>query len=84
MFNAFSNLMNHVGIFGSGKHSLFMCLHMYVQIYMQTYVVTVIYIARSQLDVANFLHGDSVRYEKQSKALQSMIFLHKVCPLAQR
>ena len=39
----------------------------------------VLRLARSQLDVANLLHGDSVRYEKQSKALQSMIFLHKVC-----
>ena len=36
-------------------------------------------LARSQLDNANLLHGDSVRYEKQSKSLQSMIFLHKVC-----
>jgi len=36
-------------------------------------------VARSQLDVANLLHGDSIRYEKQNKSLQSMGCLHKVC-----
>jgi len=42
-------------------------------------IVIVYILVQSQLDRANLLHGDSVRYEKQSKSLQSMIFLHKVC-----
>jgi len=36
------------------------------------------FVARSQLDIANLLHGDSIRYEKQNKSLQSIAYLHKV------
>ena len=48
----------------------------------QQFIISVlkfyISVARSQLDVANLLHGDSIRYEKQNKSLQSMGCLHKV------
>ena len=63
---------------------VYLCVYICMYKYICKRMLSPLYIARSQLDVANFLHGDSVRYEKQSKALQSMIFLHKVCPLAQR